>query len=73
MGDAPWREGSRPWPLPQFYRAYGRESRFVFAGEAGSPVRLRLTCRLPAPPGARMPLVVTLNGQPQAEIEAGGS
>ncbi|HEV2988767.1 MAG TPA: hypothetical protein VG759_10015 [Candidatus Angelobacter sp.] len=30
-----------------YYKAYWRESRFVFVGEANHSVRLRLTCRLP--------------------------
>lgn len=30
-----------------YYNAYSPESRFIFVGEANSPVRLRLTCRLP--------------------------
>src|SRR5262249_35916731 len=44
------------------------ESKFVFVGEAGCPVKLCLTCRLPdlAPPDAK--ISVELNGRPQVEF-----
>ncbi|MET0650622.1 MAG: hypothetical protein ABW208_28775 [Pyrinomonadaceae bacterium] len=53
----------------EYYKAYWRESRFFFVGEAGVPVRLSLTLRLPrlTPEGAQVS--VELNGRPQAEIE----
>jgi hypothetical protein len=54
-----------------YYKAYWFESRFIFVGEAGCPVNLRLTCRLPelAPPGAK--ISVELNGKPQVEFAGG--
>jgi hypothetical protein len=57
----------------EFYKAYSGESRFVFVGEAGRPVRLAITCRLPphAPPAAH--LSVELNGRPQAVLDASRS
>ena len=52
----------------QYYQAYGLESRFVFVGEAGCPLRLRLTCRLPYLDPPEAAISVVLNGSPQAEI-----
>jgi hypothetical protein len=53
----------------EYYKAYWRESRFFFVGEACVPVHLCLTLRLPglAPDGARV--AVELNGRPQADLE----
>jgi hypothetical protein len=69
------------WVLPRevsvretrsdFYRAYWIESRFLFIAEAGRPVRLGLTCRLPRGAGARGELILALNDRPQAAIEIG--
>lgn len=53
---------------PQYYRAYGPVSRFIFVGEAGCPVRLSLACRLPHPAPASATIFVELNGKPQVEI-----
>ncbi len=51
-----------------YYKAYWRESRFFFVGEAGMPVHLSLTCRLPdASEGA---VKVQMNGGFEAEIVA---
>jgi len=56
-----------------FYRAYWIESRFVFVGEAGSPVRLRCTCRLPG--GATGPgeVLLALNRRPLVKVGLGGA
>ncbi|MBZ5521516.1 MAG: hypothetical protein LAP21_04585 [Acidobacteriia bacterium] len=51
-----------------YYRAYWRESRFFFVGEAGSPVHLCLTCRLPD--ASEKTVTVEVNGGFQAEIAA---
>lgn len=58
------RQGARV----DFYRAYGRESRFPFVAEADRPVVLQLTCRLP--PGERREGAVSLriNDAPQGQI-----
>lgn len=71
------------WVLPRevsvrekrsdFYRAYWIDSRFLFIGEAGRPVRLGLTCRLPGPAPVRGDVVLALNDRPQARIEIGGA
>jgi len=74
------------WVLPRevsvrekrsdFYKAYWIDSRFLFIGEAGRPVRLSLTCRLPegsGAPGARGDLTIALNGRPQARLEVGAA
>jgi len=68
------------WVLPRevavrekrsdFYKAYWIESRFPFIAEAGRPVRLSLTCRLPGGAGS---LLLSLNGHPQARIEIGSA
>lgn len=69
------------WVLPRevavhgkrndFYKAYWIDSRFLFVGEAGRPVRLCLTCRLPGDAPSRGDLVLALNGRPQVKIEIG--
>lgn len=59
-----------------YYKAYWTHSRFIFAGEAGCPARLSLTCRLP---GHRLPgqtpwqgtVSLELNGRPQASMVVG--
>jgi hypothetical protein len=52
-----------------YYRAYSRESRFFFVGEAFCRVRLELTCRLPD--GSKGPgtAVVAINGRECGEVE----
>lgn len=52
----------------EYYKAYWSESRFLVVGEAGSPVHLCLTLRLPelTPPGSK--ISVELNGHSQVEI-----
>lgn len=42
----PKRDAFIPAERQHYYKAYGRESKFVFVGEAGCPVRLQLACRL---------------------------
>jgi hypothetical protein len=46
-----------------YYNAYSIESRFVFVGEAGVPVRLRLTCRLPGDSAQEGQIHVEVNGK----------
>lgn len=53
----------------EYYKAYGRESKFLFVGEKDCPVRLRLTCRLPQ--DNRASIFVALNGVLQAEMVVG--
>lgn len=48
--------------VSHFYKAYGLESKFLFVGEAGLPVRLRLTCRLPAGEGREGIIGIGFNG-----------
>lgn len=55
----------------KYYRAYWPESRFVFVGEAGCPLRLCLTCRLPEDSAGEAPISIVLNGKPHAEIVIG--
>ncbi|HEY0510453.1 MAG TPA: hypothetical protein VGH73_01025 [Thermoanaerobaculia bacterium] len=71
MWVVPGRDGHVRRKENHFYKAYWLESRFVFAGEAGCPVRLSLTCRLPGPAPAQGTLALDLNGRPQAEIGVG--
>ena len=52
----------------QYYRAYWPDSRFIFVGEAGCPLRLSLTCRLPNLKPREAAISVSLNGKTQAEI-----
>ena len=62
------------WPANRFiydvryYRAYWSYSRFLFVGEAGRPVDLALTCRLPKPAPREDKITIDLNGEPQVEI-----
>lgn len=57
---------------PQYYRAYGPESRFYFVGEAGRLVRLSIACRLPQSAPAEASIFVELNARPQVEIVISG-
>jgi hypothetical protein len=70
------------WKLPSFtgpvsnvyrdyYRAYNIESRFVFVGNAGCDVLLRLTCRLPGTEDSEDKIFVEINGKRLAEEKVG--
>ncbi len=52
----------------RYYRAYWPYSRFIFVGEAGCPVNLLLTCRLPKPAASEEKISIEFNGQPQVEM-----
>jgi hypothetical protein len=54
--------------LADYYQAFRPESRFVFVGEAGRAVKLRLTCRLPRDAETQDTMSVALNGRRQAEM-----
>jgi hypothetical protein len=72
--EAIWRssiEDQRYQPDARYYKAYAPESRFIFVGEAGSPVHLCLTCRLPDLTSSQGAILVEINGKPLAEIAAG--
>jgi hypothetical protein len=62
------------WPLnrvdcdPRYYRAYWPDSKFVFIGEAGYPVNLSVTCRLPKLSLDEGKISVECNDKPQVEI-----
>ena len=58
----------KPHFEPKYYRAFGTESKFIFVGTAGCPVRLSLTCRLPNNALGEVPISVGLNGTLQAEM-----
>jgi len=51
-----------------YYKAFWRESKFVFVGEENSPVRLRLTCRLPDFGLAEGSVSLLLNGEPVGKL-----
>ncbi len=57
---------------PAYYRAYWPESRFIFVGEAGCPVRLCLACRLPPPAPLTASVFIELNEQPLVEMFING-
>ncbi len=61
-------EGKKGRPEAEYYKAYCPESRFIFVGEAGCPVRLTLTCRLPRLALPSSSILVVFNGKPQAEM-----
>ncbi len=73
MWAMPRQEGDGRFEKSDFYRAYGLDSRFVFVGDAGRPVQLLLTCRLPGGPALRARLLLSVNDLPQAELEIGGA
>lgn len=62
------------WPVarvdydPRYYRAYWPDSNFIFIGEAGYPLNLSLTCRLPKLSLDEGKMSVECNGKPQVEI-----
>lgn len=62
------------WPVarvdydPRYYRAYWPDSNFIFIGEAGHPLNLSLTCRLPKLSLDEGKISVECNGKPQVEI-----
>src|SRR5215213_2293985 len=58
----------KPHFEPKYYRAFGSESKFIFVGTAGYPVRLGLTCRLPHTAQGEARISVGLNGTSQAEM-----
>lgn len=55
----------------EYHRAMWRESTFTFVGEAFSPVRLSLTCRLPRSGSGEGVISVALNGERQVEMVIG--
>jgi hypothetical protein len=58
----------KPHFEPKYYRAFGSESKFIFVGTAGCPVRLSLTCRLPNTAPGEERISVGFNGTSQAEM-----
>jgi hypothetical protein len=56
---------------PHYFRAYWPESKFVFIGEAGYPVSLSLTCRLPKLSLDEGTISVACNGDCLAETTIG--
>lgn len=52
----------------RYFRAFWPESKFIFIGEAGHPVSLRLTCRLPKPAPREGQISIEFNDKPQGEI-----
>ncbi|HEY0727877.1 MAG TPA: hypothetical protein VGD38_07415, partial [Pyrinomonadaceae bacterium] len=52
----------------RYFRAFWPESRFMFVAEAGYPVKISLTCRLPKPAPREEKITIALNGEPQAEL-----
>jgi len=57
-----------PLKEAHYYRAYGPYSRFVFVGEAGRPLQLCLTCRLPKFARSEGAAAVEVNGERLAQI-----
>jgi hypothetical protein len=53
---------------PRYYRAYWPDSRFVFVGEAGLPVHLVLTCRLPKFSDPEEKISIDCNGSRLVEM-----
>jgi len=56
---------------PRYFRAYWVDSKFVFVGEAGLPVNLSLSCRLPKYSAGEGKISIDCNGKPQVEITLG--
>jgi hypothetical protein len=53
---------------PRYFRAFWPDSKFVFIGEAGLPVNLRMTCRLSKHSPDEGKISVDCNGTPQVEM-----
>ena len=69
MGVARQRLGQgRPRNDAQYYRAYWRESRFVFVGQKKCAVQLRLTCRLPKTSLSQGSIYIEVNGEGWGEM-----
>ncbi|HZI48277.1 MAG TPA: hypothetical protein VFD75_10820, partial [Pyrinomonadaceae bacterium] len=66
----PPRAGSAFRRLSDYYKAYWRESRFVFVGEAGRRVLLSLACRLPANAESES-VVIEVNGIFLGKLDVG--
>jgi hypothetical protein len=62
-----WKEKG----YPQYYKAYGTESRFIFVGEAVSSVHLCLVCRLPQSATRETTVSLELNGRLQGKLLIG--
>ena len=72
--DQPHEYEALIWPTarvdydPRYYRAYWPDSKFVFVGEAGLPVHLALTCRLPKLSEHAEKITVDCNGIPLVDM-----
>jgi len=55
----------------RYFRAYWIDSKFIFVGEAGLPINLSLTCRLPRLSLDEGTISIDCNEKPQAEITIG--
>jgi len=53
--------------------AFSRTSNFVFFGEKGQPVHLKLTCRVPAPLAPDSVIAIDVNGHSVAQMPATGA
>ena len=54
-----------------YYKAYGRDSKFLFVGEKDHAVKLEITCRVPGPVEMEQELCASINGQRIGGIAAG--
>ena len=54
-----------------YYRAFGRQSKFVLVGEEGYGVTFVVTCRLPEPESATQQVSIEVNGEHEVEFDAG--
>jgi hypothetical protein len=68
VNEAIWMVEPREKGYPQYYKAFDTESRFFFVGEAGCPVKLSLSCRLPQPAPGEAAVSVEVNGRFQGDM-----
>lgn len=67
----PKRDGFLPSERHHYYKAYWRESKFVFVGEAQNSVHLQLTCRLRYPSASAPNISLRVNAVKAGVIEIG--
>ncbi|HEV3041223.1 MAG TPA: hypothetical protein VHA33_25880 [Candidatus Angelobacter sp.] len=68
----PKRDAILPPDANHYYKAYWRESNFAFVAEAGCPICLQLSCRLPNPATAsKGTIVLQVNGISVGELAIG--
>jgi hypothetical protein len=69
MWTLPKRDTFLPAERNHYYKAYCKESKFLFVGETRYPVHLELSCRLHQPPLASPTVSIRVNGSNVGSID----